>query len=448
VWIAKGTLPPPFDLDGQSVPIITAYLFHDGGHENPAVLDANAGKSFQGSIVLGMGFTFDDTDKKGVASPLAEMERLIAKDPRNAERIYPYLGGEEANDSTTHAHHRYVINFANFPLQRAPLDGKTWLRADEKQRDAWLRTGIVPDDYPEPVAADWPDLLDIVERKVKPERMKQNDRGGQEKWWLFLRPRNELQTAIRGFARVLVVSRVSDTCAFTFVPAGTVYSLDLIVFPLPEIGFGILQSRVHESWARFLASSMKDDMRYTPTDCFETFPFPAGWETDAALEAAGREYYEARAALMVAHHEGLTKTYNRFHDPAEDAPGIHRLRRLHAALDHAVLAAYGWSDLVETGRCACEFLPDYYDEPEQEGGDPIPKSIRHRWPDPTRDEVLARLLKLNAERAAEEAAEKKREAAKEPRKKSAAKKPAQKKTGGAAPAQGELVPPPQTDMFA
>jgi hypothetical protein len=465
VWIAKGTLPPPFDLDGQSVPIITAYLFHDGGHENPAVLDANAGKSFQGSIVLGMGFTFDDTDKKGVASPLAEMERLIAKDPRNAERIYPYLGGEEANDSTTHAHHRYVINFANFPLQRAPLDGKTWLRADEKQRDAWLRTGIVPDDYPEPVAADWPDLLDIVERKVKPERMKQNDRGGQEKWWLFLRPRNELQTAIRGFARVLVVSRVSDTCAFTFVPAGTVYSLDLIVFPLPEIGFGILQSRVHESWARFLASSMKDDMRYTPTDCFETFPFPAGWETDAALEAAGREYYEARAALMVAHHEGLTKTYNRFHDPAEDAPGIHRLRRLHAALDHAVLAAYGWSDLLEPhptpaaegstppvtnhqSPVTCQFLPDYYDEPEQEGGAPLPKSIRHRWPDATRDEVLARLLKLNAERAAEEAAEKKREDANEPRKKSAAKKPAQKKTGGAAPAQGELVPPPQTDMFA
>ena len=47
------------------------------------------------------------------ASPLrsAEMHRLIAKDPRNAERIFPYIGGEEVNDSPTHAHHRYVINF-------------------------------------------------------------------------------------------------------------------------------------------------------------------------------------------------------------------------------------------------------------------------------------------------------------------------------------------------
>ena len=52
---------------------------------------------------------------------------------------------------------------------------------------------------------------------------------------------------------------------------------------------------------------MKDDLRYTPSDCFETFPFPEKWETDAALEAAGREYYEFRAALMVRNNEGLTK---------------------------------------------------------------------------------------------------------------------------------------------
>ncbi|MFZ4596255.1 MAG: hypothetical protein ACOYOF_18500, partial [Verrucomicrobiaceae bacterium] len=94
--------------------------------------------------------------------------------------------------------------------------------------------------------------------------------------------------------------------------------------------------------------------------------------------------------------------YNRFHDREETDPGILRLRELHAALDHAVLTAYGWSDLVETGSTICEFLPDYFDEPEEEGGDPVPKSIRYRWPDATRDEVLARLLKLNAERHAQE----------------------------------------------
>ena len=90
---------------------ITAFLFHRGGHDDPERLAANAGKSFMGSIVLGMGFTFDDTDTKGVATPIAEMERLIAEDPANAEVIFPYIGGEEINTSPTHAHHRYVINF-------------------------------------------------------------------------------------------------------------------------------------------------------------------------------------------------------------------------------------------------------------------------------------------------------------------------------------------------
>ena len=102
-------------------------------------LEANAGKSFQGSIVLGIGFIFDDTDKKGVATSLAEMERLIEENPRNREAIFPYIGGQEVNTSPTHAHHRYVINFRE-----------------------WLRNGIVPLEYPHPVAADWPELLKIV----------------------------------------------------------------------------------------------------------------------------------------------------------------------------------------------------------------------------------------------------------------------------------------------
>ena len=100
-------------LDGATVDRITAFLFHRGGHTDPVRLAANAGKSFQGSIVLGMGFTFDDTDKKGVAAPLAEMQRLVASDPRNHEVIFPYIGGEEVNSSPTHAHHRHVINFGD-----------------------------------------------------------------------------------------------------------------------------------------------------------------------------------------------------------------------------------------------------------------------------------------------------------------------------------------------
>jgi hypothetical protein len=148
-----------------------------------------------------------------------------------------------------------------------------------------------------------------------------------------------------------------------------------------------------------MASSMKDDLRYTPSDCFETFPFPEGYESSVALESIGREYYEFRAALMIRNDEGLTKTYNRFHDPNESSPDIHQLRELHAAMDRAVLNAYGWQDI----QPVCEFFPEFDDEEEEdESGRPKRKKFRYRWPEAIHDEVLAKLLDLNRQRALEE----------------------------------------------
>ena len=87
--VAKGPFRGRKVLDGASVDNITAFLFHRGGHADPARLAANAGKSLVGSYVLGMGFTFDDSDKKGVASSLADMQRLIDFDPPTAKLSSP-----------------------------------------------------------------------------------------------------------------------------------------------------------------------------------------------------------------------------------------------------------------------------------------------------------------------------------------------------------------------
>jgi len=363
VHVCRGSMRGPFHLDGRSMPQITAYLFHAGGHDDPARLQANEGRSFQGSIILGMGFTFDDTDTRGVASPIAEMHRLIAKDPRNAERIFPYIGGEEVNNSPTHAHHRYVINFGEMTEEEAHQ---------------------------------WPDLIRIVAEKVKGTRASHST----APWWQLERPRVELYNAIQSIGRVLTIPRVTQHAGFAFLPQEIVFSEQLVVFALPsDTAFCILQSHIHEVWARFFASSMKDNLRYTPSDCFETFPFPEHFETNPRLEAIGQEYYDFRAQLMVANNEGLTKTYNRFHDPHERSPAIHRLRELHDAMDRAVLDAYGWTDLVPR----CEFLLDYEeDEDEAEGASRRKKPWRYRWPDELRDDVLARLLDLNAQRAEQE----------------------------------------------
>lgn len=369
VHIAKGPAPEPCILDGRFVPQVTAYLFHAGIHENPATLKANAGKSFQGPIALGMGFTFDDTDTKDKTSSLSDMHRLIAQDPRNHERIFPYIGGEEVNSSPTHAHHRYIISFGTM--------------SEEEARD-------------------WPDLMAIVEDRVKPERMKQKDEGAKNHWWQFIRTRPELYANIQGMARVLVHAFTSQYVQFAFVSTDLIVAGPHNVFPLPQYtSFAVLQSQVHEIWARFFASSMKDDMRYTPSDCFETFPFPRGWEESRVLEEIGERYYNYRAALMVTNDEGMTKTYNRFHDSGEVMEGIQQLRALHGEMDRAVLSAYGWGDL----QAQCEFVSDNDEDEDntEEGGRRRGKSTRYRWPDEVRDEVLARLLALNAERAHQEA---------------------------------------------
>ena len=114
------------------------------------------------------------------------------------------------------------------------------------------------------------------------------------------------------------------------------------------------------------------------------------------MEVPGNAYYDYRAALMAKNNEGLTKTYNRFHDPNEDSPAIAKLRDLHTAMDRAVLNAYGWQDIPTD----CKFLLDY--EIDEADWGIKKKPYRYRWPNEVRDEVLARLLELNAQRAAQE----------------------------------------------
>jgi hypothetical protein len=243
----------------------------------------------------------------------------------------------------------------------------------------------------------------IVEAKVKPKRLTDNRESYRRYWWQYAEKRVEMSEALRGLDRVIVIPFVSKHLAPCFVPAGTVVAGPANVIALEGYGaFGLLQSRPHATWAQFLTSSLEDRPRYLPSDCFETFPFPNGWHDREPLESAGRRYHDFRAALMVRRDEGLTRTYNRFHDPDDRDSDIQKLRDLHAAMDRAVLDAYGWTDIQPT----CEFILDYEDDDDDEtAGRPNRrrKPWRYRWPDEIRDEVLGRLLALNAQRASAEA---------------------------------------------
>ena len=171
---------------------------------------------------------------------------------------------------------------------------------------------------------------------------------------------------------------------------------------------------------------MRDDLRYTPSTCFETFPFPFNpfGSQGTILDALGRTYDEYRAGLMQRNDEGLTKTYNRFHDPNERSPDIQELRELHDQTDRAVLDAYGWSDL----QPVCEFFHEFDEDDEEEENSRRRKRYRYRWPDELHDEVLAKLLALNEERAAleaeaEKATQRNPSTARNPRRGDAARRP-------------------------
>ena len=157
----------------------------------------------------------------------------------------------------------------------------------------------------------------------------------------------------------------------------------LCVFALDDtLGFAVLNSSLYEPWARHYSSTLETRLNYSPADCFENMPFPQPLDK---LRDIGHRYLQHRGNVMLARGEGLTKTYNRFHDPEETADDIQQFRVLRIEMDNAVAAAYGWTNLD---------LAHGFHETKQGVRFTISESARH--------EVLARLLKLNHERHAEE----------------------------------------------
>ncbi len=412
----RGASSAPALLDGKTVGHITPYLFEGEADGEPNVLIANRNRSFMGPYIHGPGFVFSDEEG---ATPLAELGQLLHLNPRIAERVFPLIGGEEILDDPAVVPQRRVIYFGQLS---------------------------------EAVARRWPELMALVESKVRPERAQHKDPDLRKRWWQFKRPCPELFDAIDGLPKFLATPYTAKHLVFAFMGSSTIVAAPHVVIALGTgSAFGVLQCRVNELWARYFGSTLEDRLRYAPTDCFETFPFPPNWEQNASLESTGQTYYDFRADLMVRHDEGLTKTYNRFHDPSERNADILRLRELHAEMDRAVLEAYGWNDLVngewrmvsggERIRAdhsplttphspPCGFGLDYLDTDDDELSDEAAALLpegemwwptaseavafaaavggkkrlpwRYRWPGEVRDEVLARLLALNAERAAAE----------------------------------------------
>ncbi|MGI9000192.1 MAG: Eco57I restriction-modification methylase domain-containing protein [Pseudonocardia sp.] len=347
IWTSRGELGASAGraADGVAVAGITPSLDAlSRAKGNPYRLAANGGMSFIGSYVLGLGFTMEPE----------RAEALIARDPRNADVLFPYLNGQDLNSRPDCSASRWVINFHDWPEERA------------KQ-------------YPECYAQ--------VRREVKPEHDRNNRAARRDRWWQYAESAPRLYRAVSGVHRILVIARVSKTVLPVAIPTGLVVSEAAVVFATEDTAMlALLSSALHYWWARAHASSMKGDLRYTPSDVFETMPLS---NLSEDMRALGNTLDEFRGALMLARQAGLTKTYNLVHDPSVTDPDIAELRRIHRAIDHAVVHAYGWDDLL-----------DQIDH----GFHPVARETRYTIGPAAQREILDRLLELNHERYAEEVA--------------------------------------------
>lgn len=355
-------------LDNHSVEHINSFFEESEKIDQPFNLQENQNRIFQGSIFLGDGFLLTHEEANA-------MRNL---DFRNDEVIDLTINGKELNGDPKQNPGRSIINFHNWALEKAQL-------------------------YPDPYQR----VLELV----KPVRDENRMKNYRENWWLFGFSAAQLYDNIHTLPRCFAACMTTKYLSFSSMPTNIVFTNAVYVFTTDRWDlFTIVQSTIHEVWARKYSGSLETRLRYSPSDCFDTFPFPDNlWQTpNPELAEIGERYHEHRKALMLSLWLGLTKIYNLFHDP-ELTPevvakvskkdlniatagyeSLLKLRDLHIQMDTAVRDAYGWQDLdLEHGFHEVETLPEN-------------DRTRHTISPKARRETLKRLLEENHRRAAEQ----------------------------------------------
>ena len=305
----------PRVLNGRAVPQISSRLRGTAEWPDPLPIPANKGLALVGCFLRGDGFVLE-----------VDEARVFLRDhPEESQVVRPFLVGADLNSTPDLRARRWVVDFADRSLDQAKC---------------------------------FPAALRIVEERVKPGRDRLKITGAdadhRKHWWRFANVRKELRERAAGLPRMLVAARVSKHTMLGFVPPVWVPSEQVVVFAMPTwSAFAALQSRVHGAWVRVHATHMGEGIRYSASECFETFPFPTRdpGMLQPALEIAGQRAYEERAALMTRTGCGMTAVHNDLTDPECTDPEVLRLRAVYEALDAAVVEAYGWPGVPVPPYC-------------------------------------------------------------------------------------------------
>jgi hypothetical protein len=246
------------------------------------------------------------------------------------------------------------------------------------------RSAFVIDFYPlgaEESRAQAPNLFQRVLDRVKPQRDQDNRESRRRKWWLFAEPVPALRHAVKRLDRFIFVPRTAKHFTFQFATTQTVPDTSVVAIASDDqLLLGLLSSRLHLVWARAAGGMLEDRPRYQHASTFNPFPFPTPTPSQATRIRALGEQLDAHRKRQQSLHPTLTITgmYNVLEKLRSGEAltakekGIHEqglvsvLKQIHDDLDAAVFDAYGWPSTL------------------------------------TEEEILERLVALNAERAEEE----------------------------------------------
>ncbi len=248
-----------------------------------------------------------------------EAAELIAKDKRNRRILHPYLIGREM--LTDGAPRRWVIDFQKMSLFEAKAYTRPFARVESI-------------------------VLPHIQGYAKREQDRSGKATGQDQtwlrtWWQHFRCRKEMVDEIQRLPRYLACAEVTKRPIFCFVDPSIRpdHTLEAFIFA-DDYSFGVLQSNAHWLWFTTKCSKLKSDFRYTPESVFDTFPWPQSPTAKQvkAVAQAGREVRRVRDGALKKIRGGLRAVYRTL-----ELPGKSALKDAHAALDVAVLAAYGFS---------------------------------------------------------------------------------------------------------
>jgi len=194
--------------------------------------------------------------------------------------------------------------------------------------------------------------FEYVRETVLPVRKDNRRRAYAENWWQYGEPRPGMREALRLMSRFACTPRVAKHRVFVWCSAATLANDGTVVFAREDdYFFGVLHSKVHELWARRQGTQLREaesGFRYTPTTCFETFPFPwlPGEEPIddprvQAIAAPAKKLVDKRDRWL--NPEGATEAELKKRTLStlySERPT--RLDIAHMKLDEAVLDAYGW----------------------------------------------------------------------------------------------------------